>query len=307
MDFTDVSLTALRVFRAVAEQGTFTAAAGALGYTQSAVSRQIASLEKLAGAELLERHREGIKLTAAGHLVLRRATAVLEQIEVTARELSGLPAQAATVRVGWFPSAGAALLPKAIAALRRTHPGIAVVSREGSTPALVRALRAGSVDLALLASAPPFRPPDTESPALVLHTLTERSLCIALPANHPLARGDYIDVADLHGQQWIAGPNTSDDRLMGVWPGLDERPEIAHTARDWLAKLQLVAAGCGLTTIPAVLAPAVLPGVRALPVRGGPQEQRRLLLAHLPSPLGEAAARTAEAVRAAAIELHGPQ
>lgn len=307
MDFTDVSLTALRVFRAVAEQGTFTAAAGSLGYTQSAVSRQIASIEKLAGAELLERHREGVKLTAAGHLVLRRASAVLDQIEVTARELSGLPAQAATVRVGWFPSAGAALLPKAIAALRQTHPGITVHSREGSTPALVRALRAGSIDLALLASMPPFRPPDTESPALVLHTLTERSLCIALPAGHPLARGDYIDVADLHGQQWIAGPNTSDDRLMGVWPGLAERPEIAHTARDWLAKLHLVAAGCGLTTIPALLAPAVLPGVRVLPVRGGPQEQRRLLLSHLPSPLGEAAARTAEAFRAAAIELHGPQ
>ncbi|WP_405167356.1 LysR family transcriptional regulator [Nocardia sp. NBC_01499] len=307
MDFTDVSLTALRVFRTVAEQGTFTAAAGTLGYTQSAVSRQIASLERMAGTELLERHREGVKLTAAGHLVLRRATAVLDQIEATARELSGLPGQAATVRVGWFPSAGGSLLPRAITALRQTHPGITVLSREGSTPALVRALRAGSVDLALIASAPPFRPPDTESPALLLQTLTERSLRVAVPTGHPLARGDYIDVADLHGQQWIAGPNTSDDRLMGVWPGLDERPEIVHTARDWLAKLQLVAAGCGLTTIPAVLAPAALPGVRVLPVRGGPQEQRRLLLARLPSPLTEAAARTAEALRAAAIELDGPQ
>ncbi|MEU7142798.1 LysR family transcriptional regulator [Nocardia sp. NPDC046473] len=307
MDFTDVSLTALRVFRTVAEQGTFTAAAGTLGYTQSAVSRQIASIERVAGAELLERHREGVKLTAAGHLVLRRATAVLDQIDATARELSGLPAQAATVRVGWFPSAGAALLPKAITALRQSHPGIHVQSREGSTPALVRALRAGSIDLALIGSEPPFRPPDTESPALILRTLTERSLCVAVPATHPLARGDYIDVADLHGQQWIAGPNTSDDRLMGVWPGLDERPEIAHTARDWLAKLQLVAAGCGLTTIPAVLAPAALPGVRVLPVRGGPQEHRRLVLARLPSPLSEAAARTAEALRAAAIELDVPQ
>ncbi|WP_040740832.1 LysR family transcriptional regulator, partial [Nocardia tenerifensis] len=278
MDFTDVSLTALRVFRAVAEQGTFTAAAGALGYTQSAVSRQIASIERAAGTELLERHREGVKITAAGHLVLRRATTVLDQIDATARELSGLSAQAATVRVGWFPSAGAVLLPTAIAALRRTHPGINVVSREGSTPALVRALRAGSLDLALIASAPPFRAPDNESPALVLRTLTERSLCVAVPAAHPLARGDYVDVADLHGRQWIAGPNTSEDRLMGVWPGLDERPEIVHTARDWLAKLHLVAAGCGFTTIPAVLAPAALPGVRVLPVRGGPQEQRRLLL-----------------------------
>ncbi|WP_378736998.1 LysR family transcriptional regulator [Nocardia brasiliensis] len=307
MDFTDVSLTALRVFRAVAEQGTFTAAANSLGYTQSAVSRQIASLERLAGAELLERRRDGVRVTAAGHLVLRRASAVLDQIEAAARELSGLPAQAATVRVGWFPSAGAALLPMAIAALRQNHPEITVISREGSTPALVRALRAGSLDLALLGSTPPFRPPDAESFALLLRTLTERSLYLAVPAADPLARGDYIDVADLRGRQWIAGPTADDDTLMGVWPGLDERPDIAHTARDWLAKLQLVAAGCGLTTIPAILAAAAPPGVRILPVRGGPQEQRRLLLAHLPSPLSDAATRTADALRAAAIALDVPR
>jgi DNA-binding transcriptional LysR family regulator len=151
MDFTDVSLTALRVLRAVAEQGTFTAAAASLGYTQSAVSRQIAAIERIAGAELLERRREGVRLTAAGRVVMRRATIVLDEIAATARELSGLPGQAGTVRVGWFPSAGAVLLPAALAALRRTDPGLHVVSREGTTPALVRTLRAGNLDLALLA------------------------------------------------------------------------------------------------------------------------------------------------------------
>ncbi|MDT7842046.1 LysR family transcriptional regulator [Streptomyces justiciae] len=303
MDFTDVSLTALRVFRAVAEQGTFTAAAGALGYTQSAVSRQIASIERAAGAELLERRRDGVRLTAAGHVVLRRATVVLDEIDATARELSGLPEQAGTVRLGWFPSAGAALLPRALAALRRTDPGLTVVGREGSTPALVRALRAGSLDLALLASAPPFRPPDAESPPLVLRTLTERALCLAVPAGHPLARGEFVDVADLRGQRWITGSFSGEDRLLGVWPGLDERPEIAHTARDWLAKLQLVAAGCGLTTVPASLAPAAPPGVRILPVRGGPQEQRRLVLARLPHPPTEPVIRVAAALRAVAVAL----
>jgi DNA-binding transcriptional LysR family regulator len=89
---------------------------------------------------------------------------------------------------------------------------------------------------------------------------------------------------------------------MGVWPGLDERPEIVHTARDWLAKLQLVAAGCGLTTVPAVLASAAPPGVRVLPVRGGPQEQRRLLLARLPHRPAEPVTRVAAALRATALE-----
>ncbi|MGW8783857.1 LysR family substrate-binding domain-containing protein [Streptomyces sp. NPDC055796] len=137
-------------------------------------------------------------------------------------------------------------MPYALAALRRSDPQVRVVSREGTTPALARALRAGSIDLALLASAPPFRVPDDESPPLALETLTERALCLAVPAAHPLARGEFVDVADLRGQQWIAGSATGADRLMGVWPGLYERPEIAHTARDWLAKLHLVAAGCGL-------------------------------------------------------------
>ncbi|MEU7561233.1 LysR family transcriptional regulator [Streptomyces eurythermus] len=306
MDFTDVSLTALRVFRAVAEQGTFTAAAASLGYTQSAVSRQIAAIERAAGAELLERRRDGVRLTAAGRVVMRRATVVLDEIEATARELSGLPGEGGTVRLGWFPSAGAALVPRALAALRRTHPGLRVVGREGTTPALVRALRAGSLDLAVLASAPPFRPPDAESPPLVLRTLTERALCLAVPAAHPLARGDFVDVADLRGQRWIAGGATGEDRLLGVWPGLDERPEIVHTARDWLAKLHLVAAGCGLTTVPAALAAAAPPGVRVLPVRGGPQEQRRLLLARLPHPPSEPAGLVAAALRAAALDLDTP-
>ncbi|MFE3167913.1 LysR family transcriptional regulator [Streptomyces sp. NPDC059224] len=307
MDFNDVSLTALRVFRAVAEQGTFTAAAAALGYTQSAVSRQIAAIERAAGAELLERRRDGVRLTAAGRVVMRRATVVLDEIGATARELSGLPEGAGSVRLGWFPTAGAVLVPRALAALRRTDPGLLVIGREGTTPALVRALRAGSLDLALLASAPPFRAPDAESPPLVLRTLTERALCLALPSAHPLARGDFVDVADLRGQRWIAGPSAGEDSLMGVWPGLDERPEIVHTVRDWLVKLQLVAAGCGLTTVPAALAAAAPPGVRILPVRGGPQEQRRQLLARLPQPPTEAVTRVTAALRAAALEADLPE
>ncbi|MEU7049911.1 LysR family transcriptional regulator [Streptomyces lavenduligriseus] len=306
MDFTDVSLTALRVLRAVAEQGTFTAAAASLGYTQSAVSRQIAAIERAAGTELLERRRDGARLTPAGRVVMRRATVVLDEIAATARELSGLPEQTGTVRLGWVPSAGAVLLPRALAALRESDPGLEVVGREGGTPALVRALRAGSLDLALLASAPPFRAPDTESPPLALQTLTERPLLLAVPATHPLARGAYVDVTDLRGQRWIAGPSSREDHLMGVWPGLDERPEIAFTARDWLAKLHLVAAGCGLTTLPASLVSAVPPGVRILPVRGGPQEQRRLLLARLPDPPTPAVTRMAAVLRATALEVHTP-
>jgi DNA-binding transcriptional LysR family regulator len=84
MDFADVSLVALRVFREVAERGTLTSAAAALGYTQSAVSRQVASLERAAGAPLLERRHDGVRPTTAGHVVLRHAAAVLDQIDTAA-------------------------------------------------------------------------------------------------------------------------------------------------------------------------------------------------------------------------------
>src|SRR5882724_7149844 len=142
MDFHDVSLVALRVFREVAERGTLTAAAVALGYTQSAVSRQIAALERVANTPVLERRHDGVRLTPAGHTVLRRAVTVLDEIDATARELAGRPDEGGTVRLGWFASAGAVLLPKAVAALHRSHPAITNTTREGSTPALVRALRA---------------------------------------------------------------------------------------------------------------------------------------------------------------------
>jgi DNA-binding transcriptional LysR family regulator len=292
----DLSITGLRVFREVAECGTLTAAASALGYTQSAVSRQIAALEHVTGATLLDRGRDGVRLTAAGHVVLRRAVSVLAELDATARELAGLPAEGGTVRLGWFASAGAVLVPRALAAVRRRHPAITVTSREGSTPALVRSLRAGTLDLAVLAAIPPFRPFDTESPPLQVFTLTERSLHVAVPATHPLASVSSVSVEDLRGQQWVASTAAGE---LGVWPGLDERPVIAHVARDWLAKLNLVAAGAGITTVPATLAAAVPAGVVTKPVHGEP---RRLVLARLPQPLTGPAAHLTDALRTAATD-----
>jgi DNA-binding transcriptional LysR family regulator len=302
MDFTDVSLLGLRVVREIAERGTFTAAAESLGYTQSAVSRQVAAVERAAGAPVFERRREGVRPTAAGRVVLRHAAAVLDEIDTADRELRGLPTETGTVRLGAFPSAGAVLLPRALAELRRTHPGITVRTRDGSTPALVRALRAGSLDLALLGSTPPFRAPDTETPALTVETLAERDLRVAVPATHPLAASDSVEVGDLRGQPWIVSKGTGEEQLFGVWPGLSGRPDIVHTSRDWLTKLQLVAAGCGLTTVPAVIAGAAPAGVRVLAVRGGPEERRRVIVAHLPNRLPEPAVRVIEALRAATTE-----
>jgi len=144
------------------------------------------------------------------------------------------------------------------------------------------AKRVGTIDLAVLAWTPPFHPFDTETPAFEIRTLTERSLRIAVPAAHPFAGRDTVDVADLHGERWIAGPPSGEERLMGVWPGLDERPTIAHTARDWLAKLRLVEAGCGITTVGDALADVRPAGVVFVNVRQAERESRRIVLAELP-------------------------
>ncbi len=299
----DIALTGLRVLREVVDRGSFTAAAAALGYTQSAVSRQVAALERTTGARLFDRRPDGVRLTAAGLVLLGHAAVALDEVDAAERELQGLASDGGVVRLGMFISAGAVVVPRALAALRRSRPDIDVTTREGTTPALVRALRAQTLDLAVLSSRPPHGPPDDESPTLELETLGEAALLLAVPATSPLAGRDTVHLAELSEQRWIASPGSSSDPLFGVWPGLPGRPRISHTARDWLTKLHLVAAGCGITTLPTSLAAVVPAGVRLLTVHGGPSERRRMVLAHLPGSPAQTVVELARALHQEAFRL----
>jgi molybdate transport repressor ModE-like protein len=294
------SPTGLRVLREVAQAGSFSAAARALGYTQSAVSRQVATLEAVAGVALFERRRGGVTLTAAGARLLPRARRVLDELDAAVREAHGAPATAGPVRLGAFATAAAGLVPRALATL----PAEARVTlREGTTPALTRALRAGTVDLAVLAQAPPFRPPDAESPRLTLTTLSERELVVGVALGSPLAAAPHgvVDVADLERQVWVASRGDGGDSLLGVWPGLAERADVRYVVRDWHAKLGIVAAGLAITTLAPVLLGTLPPGIVALAVRGEPQETRRIVLAHRADALtAPAVARVADALTHAA-------
>jgi molybdate transport repressor ModE-like protein len=294
---TDFSPTGLRVLREVAQSGSFSAAARVLGYTQSAVSRQVAALEALAGRPLFERRRDGVALTPAGARLLARAVRVLDELDAAIRDAAQPDAEAGPVRLGTFATATAGLLPAALASLPRD---LVVSVREATTPALTRALRAGTLDLAVLAQTPPFRPPDAEAPALDLTTLAERELVIGVGARHPFAGRRAVEVGELAGQVWVASRSEGGESLLGVWPGLAERPDVRYVVRDWWAKLQLVAAGLAITTL-APVALGVLPdGVRAVAVRGEPQELRRLVLARMPGPLDGRAAAVADALVSAA-------
>jgi DNA-binding transcriptional LysR family regulator len=292
----DLSPTGLRVLREVAQTGSFSAAAASLGYTQSAVSRQIAALEVAVARRLFDRGRHGVTLTPAGGRLLRSAVRVLDELESARLELTGEQTDSRPVRLGAFPAAAAGLVPRALATLP-SHLNVSL--REATTPALTRALRAGTLDLAVIARTPPFRPPDAESPPLDLVTLSERELAVGVPANHPLAGARAVEVASLEGQVWVASRSDTGDTLLGVWPGLPGRPAVRYVVRDWLAKLQIVAAGLAITTIAPVMLDVLPAGVDVLAVRGEPQETRRVELARRPGPLDGPPARVADALLAA--------
>jgi DNA-binding transcriptional LysR family regulator len=205
------------------------------------------------------------------------------------------------VRLGAFPSALASVVPNALAAVAAEHPDVDINVREGTTPALVRALRSGTIDIAVLALTPPFRPLDGETPALPVETLAERELMLAVGSRHRFATRDAVDAADLEGERWVASTSDRGETLLGAWPGLAGRPRVVCTVRDWMGKLALVAAGVGITTVPAVLVPALPSGVHVVAVRGGPEELRRLALVTAPGrEETDAVAVVARALRRAA-------
>ncbi|WP_440556007.1 LysR family transcriptional regulator [Streptomyces sp. SCPE 10] len=250
-----ISSAGLRVLRQIAEFGSFTAAAARLGYTQSAISRQAASLERSAGADLFERRSDGVRLTAAGQALLRHARTILDAVAAAEHDLAGTVPRTKQVRLG-------VVLPAALGRLAQTDPHITVTTRDGTTPALIRALRAGSVDLAVLTSRPPHRPLDSESPRLHLETVEDTELVVAVPSTGQFAGRMAVHIDELVDAAWISTPSSSSEPLLGVWPGLPGRPRIVHSTRDWLTKLQLVASGQGVTTVPARLAPVLPPGVK---------------------------------------------
>src|SRR5947209_10231261 len=141
----------LKVLTEVVERGSFSAAAEALSYTQSAVSQAIARLEAEAGAPLVVRDRAGVRPTAAGATLVEHAETILAQIEPAQADLDALLGlRAGRLRMASFPSAGATLMPRAIATFRARHPDIELSLAEGEPEDIAPRLRAGEFDLALL-------------------------------------------------------------------------------------------------------------------------------------------------------------
>jgi DNA-binding transcriptional LysR family regulator len=250
----------LRVLREVAAQGSFSAAAEALAFTQPAVSRQIATLEAEAGARLVERSARGIRLTPAGELLVEHAEAILGRLAAAEAQLEALAGLGAgRLRLGSFPTANATLAPLAIAAFADAHPGVELRLTEATSADSVALLAAGELDLAVVSDAPPVpdAPPDVE-----LEHLMDDPQYLALPRKHPLANAPQVRMHDLRDETWIEGRDpVCSEPLLTAARAAGFEPRIAFESAQWVGKQGLVAAGVGVTLIPTVALATVRDGI----------------------------------------------
>src|SRR4051795_12825696 len=196
----------LRVLREVAARGSFSGAADALSYTQSAVSQQIAALEREAGTVLVERSPRGVRLTDAGTALVGHADAILARLDAAERELEAIAGlRGGRLRLVSFLSAAASLMPLAIADFRRRHPAVELSLEPAEPPEAIACLKAGDCDVAL-AIEPSFRPVSDD--AIEKTMLLDDPMFVVLPRNHPLAAKPDLRLEDLAEEAWMQGMAT---------------------------------------------------------------------------------------------------
>lgn len=242
----------LRVLREVAARGSFSAAAEALSYTQSAVSQQIAALEREAGTRLVERSSRGVTPTDAGRALVVHADAILSRLADAEAELDSIAdLRGGRLRLTTFTTAGATIVPPAIAAFRERHPGVELMLAPEEPLDSLACLRAGDCDIALTLDTT-FDPPGRDSDIDVTHLLDD-PMYLLLPANHRLAGAPKVRLADFGEDEWMLGSTTRcpDARiLVRACQQAGFEPRIAFHSDDYLAIQGFVAAGFGVSLLP---------------------------------------------------------
>ena len=256
----------LRLLRELAHRGTIAAVAEALAYTPSAVSQQLSALEREAGLPLLERSGRRVVLTPAGRNLVRHAETVLEQLERAAAELaSARQGLAGPLRIGTFPSAGRTIIPAALIALARQHPGLEPMISEIDPADVADALRAGDLEVALIheydfAAAGP-------EPGLATAALCTEAMYLASPAPEDPSAGPEAADAAVIGRwrdgPWItASPGTMCQQMtVRACQAAGFTPRTRHRVDDFSTMLTLVAAGQGVALLPQLGLADLPPGV----------------------------------------------
>lgn len=261
------TMIAWRTFVEVCRLGTFSAAGTALGYTQSAVSRQLAGLERDLGVELLERRSRGVRPTAAGREVLRHAQSMVHS-EAQARRAAVAAHDQRRLSVGAIPSASGWLLPEAFRAVRADHPHVGLTLRTASSTDLEDQLEVGAIDLAVISDYPPGLP---ARHGLSRIALLQDPVFVIVPASHRLASNDVpIGLDALRDETWVEDNPGSAAVLQQATAAAGFAPRLDLEAGDLLGKVAMVAAGHAVALVPGLLVAALPPGVTAVRLTDGP-------------------------------------
>jgi DNA-binding transcriptional LysR family regulator len=264
-----MELRQLRYFIAVAEELHFRRAAARLHISQPPLSQQIARLEEELGSRLLSRTRRRVELTAAGEAFLRDARAMLDELDVAVATVRRIETgQAGLLRVNFVGSALLSIVPGIVQRFRRARPSVEIELRERSTLEQLRALTLGVVDVGLV------RPPIDADEALATEVVMRERTVAAIPSGHPLARRERVPLRSLAAEPLVLFPREQapgfHDLLTGRLAATGTSPHVVQYAPEMTTIIGLVAAGIGLSPVPASVARLGLDGVTYRPLTGAP-------------------------------------
>jgi DNA-binding transcriptional LysR family regulator len=266
-DFT-IDPRRLRVLREVGQRGTVTSAANGLHLTPSAVSQQIAALSRELGVPLLEKTGRGVRLTGQAQLILTHATVVQAQFERARADLAAFAdGRIGRVSVAGFATAIGGIIAPAMRQLRTSRPGITVTAVEMEPPDIFTLLDKGELDIVVAVD---YRktPPRTD-PHYYRVELMADLFDAVLPADHPLAKCESIDLAELAAEIFVtASPGTSCSEVtLATCAAAGFSPDVRHYSTDWNAIGALVSVGAGVALVPRLAQPLNRSGVVMRPLR----------------------------------------
>lgn len=263
-----LNLERLRCLHAVAAHGTVHAAAADLHITTSAVSQQLAKLEREVGQRLLEKNGRGVRLTDAARLLAEHADRILSDVAQAEAELEAHRGSVAgELTVSAFATAARGLLPRALRELRDRYPQLTISLTELEPTDTIPLVSRGEIDVGV--GQDWFNAPMAIPDGLARATLFEDVADIMLPADHPLSSADVIDLDDVAAGPWIATrPGTvCHDWLLHTMRSRGTEPQLAHTVAEYPTQVALIAAGLGVAVIPRLGRGPLPPEVTVVPSR----------------------------------------